>query len=72
MEIWTAGVNIFQVIVTLVGAVMLIIGIVNYLEGHSSENAASKSTGGKLMVAGGGIILVGQTLVPMLTGMLAV
>ena len=40
------------------------------LEGYGQDNAASKNQGIKQLVAGGGIILIGTKLVPMLSGML--
>ena len=51
------------------GAGLGVWGGVNLLEGYGSDNPGSKSQGIKQMMAGGGIILVGTTLVPMLSGL---
>ena len=41
-------------------------GVVNLLEGYGSDNPGSKSQGMKQLMAGGGIILLGTTLIPVL------
>ena len=40
------------------------------LEGYGQDNPASKSQGVKQLVAGGGVALIGLTLVPLLSGLL--
>ena len=40
---------------------------VNLLEGYGSDNAAAKSQGIKQLMAGGGIIVLGTTLIPLLS-----
>ena len=42
-------------------------GVVNLLEGYGSDNAAAKSQGIKQLMAGGGIIVLGTTLIPLLS-----
>lgn len=69
MEIFTAGVTIIQTIVTLIGGGMVVIGIIQFLQGQSDSNAAQKQTGVGLFIAGGGIALVAQTLIPMLANL---
>ena len=39
------------------------------LEGYGSDNPGSKSQGMKQLMAGGGIILLGTTLIPLLSGL---
>ena len=41
-----------------------------YGEGYGQDNPASKSQGVKQLVAGGGVALIGLTLVPLLSGLL--
>ena len=38
------------------------------MEGYGADNPASKSQGIKQLVAGGGVALIGMTLVPLLSG----
>ena len=48
-------------------AVFAVWGVVNLLEGYGSDNAAAKSQGIKQLMAGGGIIVLGTTLIPLLS-----
>lgn len=66
MEIFTAGVDVIKNIVTLIGGGMVIIGLVQFFQGWSDNNAAAKMTGIALFIAGAGIAIVAQTLIPML------
>ena len=38
-------------------------------EGYGSDNPGSKSQGMKQLMAGGGIIVIGTTLIPLLSGL---
>ena len=49
------------------GAGLAVWGVVNLLEGYGSDNAAAKSQGIKQLMAGGGIIVLGTTLIPLLS-----
>lgn len=66
MEIFTAGIDLLKNIVTLIGGGMLVIGIITLLMAQSDSNAGQKNIGISLMIAGLGVGMVGQTLVPML------
>ena len=41
-------------------------GIINLLEGYGNDNPGAKSQGIKQLMAGGGIVIVGTTLIPLL------
>ena len=41
------------------------------LEGYGQDNPASKSQGIKQLMAGGGVALIGITLIPLLSGLLS-
>lgn len=47
----------------------LIWGVINLLEGYGQDNPASKSQGMKQLMAGGGVAMIGITLVPLLSGL---
>ncbi len=66
MAFFTSAVSSLQTVVVAIGAVLCVWGGINLLEGYSSDNPGSKSQGAKQFVAGGGVILLGTTLVPML------
>ncbi|MBQ9885602.1 MAG: conjugative transfer protein [Lachnospiraceae bacterium] len=68
MEFFTSAVTTMQTIVFALGAVFVVIGGLNWLDGYSSDSPGAKNTGLKQLVAGGGIILIGITLVPKLAG----
>jgi hypothetical protein len=46
-------------------------GVINLLEGYGNDNPGAKSQGMKQLMAGGGVALIGITLVPLLTGLFA-
>ena len=46
-----------------------ICGVINLLEGYGNDNPGAKSQGIKQLMAGGGVALIGTTLVPLLSGL---
>lgn len=64
MDFFTKGVDIMQMILVGIGAVILIMGIINFLESYANDNPASKSQGQKQFIAGAGIIIVSILLIP--------
>ena len=62
---------LLKTIVIALGGGLLVWGGINLMEGYGSDNPGSKSQGIKQLVAGGGVILIGATLVPMLSGLLS-
>ena len=69
MDFFNSAVGVLQSLVIALGAGLGIWGIVNLLEGYGSDNPGAKSQGMKQLMAGGGIALIGITLVPLLTGL---
>ena len=65
-----SAVDTLQTIVVGLGGALCVWGGVNLLEGYGADNPASKSQGIKQLVAGGGVALIGMTLVPLLSGLL--
>lgn len=70
MEFFNSAVDTLQTIVVGLGGALCVWGGVNLLEGYGADNPASKSQGIKQLVAGGGVALIGMTLVPLLSGLL--
>ena len=64
------AVTTLQTIVVGLGGALCVWGGINLLEGYGQDNPASKSQGVKQLVAGGGVALIGVTLVPLLSGLL--
>lgn len=67
MEFFASAVTTLQTLVVGLGAALAVWGVINLLEGYGSDNPAAKSQGIKQFVAGGGVILLGTTLVPLLS-----
>ena len=70
MEFFNSAVTTLQTIVVGLGGALCDWGGINLLEGYGQDNPASKSQGVKQLVAGGGVALIGVTLVPLLSGLL--
>ena len=69
MAFFSDAINTLQTLVVALGAGLAVWGVINLLEGYGSDNPASKSQGIKQLMAGGGVILLGTTLVPLLAGL---
>lgn len=69
MEFFTAAIGSLQTLVVALGAGLGIWGVINLLEGYGNDNPGAKSQGMKQLMAGGGVALIGITLVPMLSSL---
>ena len=69
MEFFNSAVGVLQTLVVALGAGLGIWGVINLLEGYGQDNPASKSQVMKQLMAGGGVALIGITLVPLLSGL---
>lgn len=58
--------------VTAWGAGLAIVGIINFSEGHSQQNAARKEEGMGKIIGGGVIFAVGMLLVPQISSLLTI
>jgi len=69
MEFFNQAVTALQTLVIALGAGLGIWGVINLLEGYGNDNPGAKSQGMKQLMAGGGVALIGMTLVPLLSGL---
>ena len=69
MEFFNQAIDILKILVMALGAGLAVWGVINLLEGYGSDNPAAKSQGIKQLVAGGGVALIGITLVPQLANL---
>lgn len=69
MTFFASAINTLQTLVIALGAGLAVWGLINLLEGYGSDNPAAKSQGVKQLMAGGGVILLGLTLIPLLSGL---
>ena len=66
MAFFTQAVNVLKILVMAVGAGLGAWGVINLMEGYGNDNPGAKSQGIKQLMAGGGIVLIGLKLIPLL------
>lgn len=69
MEFFNQAIDILKILVMALGACLAVWGVINLLEGYGSDNPAAKSQGIKQLMAGGGVVLIGLQLIPLLSGL---
>ncbi len=69
MAFFNSTIEVLSTLVVALGAGLGIWGGVNLLEGYGNDNAGAKSQGMKQIMAGGGMAIIGMTLVPLLSGL---
>ena len=69
MAFFNSAINVLQTLVVALGAGLGVWGAINLLEGYGNDNPGAKSQGMKQLMAGGGVALIGITLVPLLSGL---
>ena len=69
MDFFSSTINVLQTLVVAIGAGLGVWGLVNLLEGYGNDNPGAKSQGIKQLMAGGGVALIGTTVVPLLSGL---
>lgn len=69
MQFFVSAVDNLSLIVMALGAGVGVWGIITLLEGYGNDNAGAKSQGIKQLMAGGGIVLLGWKLVPLLANL---
>ena len=67
MQFFASAVTTLQTLVVALGAGLAVWGVVNLLEGYGSDSAAAACQGFMRLMAGGGIIVLGTTLIPLLS-----
>ena len=69
MAFFASALDTLKITVFAFGAGLGAWGVINLLEGYGNDNPGAKSQGMKQLMAGGGIALVGATLIPLLSGL---
>ena len=69
MAFFTTAITTLKTLVCAIGAGLAAWGVINLLEGYGTDNPGAKSQGIKQLMAGGGVALIGLTLVPLLSGL---
>ena len=66
MDFFVQGVNVLKILVTAIGAGLGAWGVINLMEGYGNDNPGANAQGIKQLMAGGGIVLIGLRLIPLL------
>ncbi|MCM1551453.1 MAG: Maff2 family protein [Butyrivibrio sp.] len=69
MQFFNTAVNGLKTVVTAIGAGLAVWGVINLLEGYSNDNPGAKSQGIKQLMAGGGIVIIAQTVIPQMNSL---
>jgi hypothetical protein len=69
MDFIVQAINTLKVLVIALGAGLAVWGIINLLEGYGNDNPGAKSQGIKQLMAGGGVVLIGIQLIPLLANL---
>ena len=67
MDFFNSAVGVLLTLVIALCAGLGIWGAINLMEGYGNDNPGAKSQGMKHLMAGGGVALIGGTLVPLLS-----
>ncbi|HHX70832.1 MAG TPA: conjugal transfer protein [Gallicola sp.] len=70
MEFFGSAIETLGTLVTALGAGLGAWGVINLLEGYGNDNPGAKSQGIKQLMAGGGVVLIGLNLIPLLSSVL--
>ena len=65
MEFFNQSITVLQTLVVAIGAGLGVWGVVNLMEGYGNDNPGAKSQGMKQLMSGGGVILIGTQLIPL-------
>ena len=69
MQFFASAVTTLQTLVVALGAGLAVWGVVNLMEGYGNDNPGAKSQGIKQLMAGGGVVVIGTTRIPLLSGL---
>lgn len=69
MAFFTSAIDTLKILVIALGAGLGAWGVINLLEGYGNDNPGAKSQGMKQLMSGGGVILIGTQLIPLLSGL---
>ena len=69
MAFFNSAITVLQTLVIALGAGLGVWGVINLMEGYGNDNPGAKSQGMKQLMAGGGVALIGTTLIPLLSGL---
>lgn len=69
LQFFSSAVTGLKTVVTAIGAGIAVWGVINLLEGYGNDNPGAKSQGIKQLMAGGGVVIIAQTVIPQMTNL---
>ena len=66
MAFFQSAVDVLQTLITIIGVLLGLWGLVNLMEGYGADNPAAQSQGIKQLGSGVGVVIIGLVLVPLL------
>ena len=63
------AVTVLQTLVIALGAGLAVWGVVNLMEGYDNDNPGGKFQSINQRMYGGGVVLIGTTVIPVLSGL---
>ena len=69
MEFFNSAIDTLGTLVVALGAGLGAWVVINLLEGYGNDNPGAKCQGIKQLMAGGGVVVIGLTLIPLLSGL---
>jgi hypothetical protein len=69
MEFFGEAINVLKMLTIALGGGLAVWGVINLLEGYGNDNPGAKSQGMKQLMAGGGVVVIGLQLVPLLANL---
>jgi hypothetical protein len=69
MAFFGQAIDTLSLLVIAMGSGLGVWGAINLLEGYGADNPGSKNQGIKQLMSGGGIIVIGMKLIPLLSGL---
>ena len=69
MAFFASAIDTLKIVVIAIGAGLGGWCVINLLEGNGNDNPGAKSQGMKQLMAGGGVVLVGTQLIPLLANL---
>ena len=69
MDFFTSAIDTLKTLVIALGAGLAVWGVINLLEGYGNDNPGAKSQGMKQLMAGGGVTLIGISVIPLLANL---
>jgi len=69
VEFINSSIDVLKTLVIALGGGLAVWGVINLLEGYGNDNPGAKSQGMKQLMAGGGVALIGITLIPLLANL---